>query len=186
MLYNFFKKLFKRNTNKIILGIDHDNRVCLIHNLSDSCFTTYEQVAIETTIENNLSLISNLFKTDIIEGGTVYTKFSLLSTDRFKNEIDDYELLGEYYISMSNNNFDFAYIFNTGSDTKIPATGIGVDSDLFELLEDQIKNEREIKVEVDIDINQYHDQYLNEPLYYINKHQKSGTKICGCNNKKRK
>ena len=182
-MFDFIKKYFKNKKKEhISLIVDESDNVLIVY--KDKTIKK-ENASIEVEYVNNFSKISNLFNTNQIQSGLVFSSFALLSTDRFKDKVDDYELLGEYYISMTNGNLEFAYIFNTGSDTRIPATGIGVDSDTFSYLEKIINENKEIILTIDSDIKKA-VQYLSPALYYVNQDEKSGTKICGCQNKKRK
>lgn len=183
-MFDFLKDFFNKDKVKtLILGYNWDERVTLFYSYDN---TKYEEDAvINVSVDNNLSLLSNLFTTNIIEPGTTYKKLSILSTSRFEGKIDNLEFLGEEYISMVNENFEFAYIFDTGSEYSIPATGIGVDYITFKHIRQMIENDEEIQIKIDFDIGK-DAQYLMENEYHIHADEKSGTKICGCKNKKRK
>lgn len=171
-MINFLKNLFKKESDIILTKKDNNT----VLNIKGNFYPCSIKVS-----DNNVSKFTNIMSIDEIVSGLIFSNFSIIKTsERFKNSknIDDIiALLGNEYISMTNSNFDFSFIFGLGNNVSIPANGISVDKDVFEIIK-TLKN----KILIVKDIDNYQNNIIERNIV-IDLHEKAGTKICGCKNK---
>lgn len=180
-MIDFFKKIFKSKKDNypiIFLTLKNEKTVLYIDN--GNTHNMYP-CSIQVSNKNNVSKITNIMSVNEIKRSKEFNDFSVISTEnRFRNysNLHDIEILmGNEFISMTNNDFDFSYIFSLGDNISIPASGISVNTDVYNIIKNLIKDKKCVfKVG---DFSSYSNVSIERDVD-IDAHQKSGTKICKC------